>query len=284
MAKLRALGVPVLMGTETGLRATRHVLEYSEFQRRRARPANAQAREVPVPENLPELREQLRAATGPLDEHASKQLLAAYGLTPTRELRCEGLEQTLRAATELGYPVALKTAGGDLHKTEHGGVKLGLSGPEELAVAFRDIETRLGPQVLVQEMIGEAAELILGIVNDPQFGPMLTLGTGGIYVEVLDDVRMLMLPTGSDAVHAALLKLRGAALLQGARGRPPADLKAIVQAAAGLAALAADLGDLIVEVDVNPLRALPDRAVVVDALVVPKRVDPETVAPKKSAV
>jgi acyl-CoA synthetase (NDP forming) len=274
MAKLRGLGVPVLMGTETGLRATRHVVEYSEFQRRRSRPSNAQLREVPVPENLPELRRQLSLASGPLDEHASKQLLSAYGLTATRELRTEGLEQTLQAATELGYPVALKTAAGDLHKTEHGGVRLDLSGPEELTAAYRDIEERLGGQVLVQEMIGESAELILGIVNDPQFGPMLTLGTGGIYVEVLDDVRMLMLPTSSDAVHEALLKLRGAPLLQGARGRPPADLKAVVQAAAGLAALAADLGDQIAEVDVNPLRALPDRAVVVYALVVPKTPDP----------
>jgi hypothetical protein len=166
--------------------------------------------------------------------------------------------------------VALKTAGGDLHKTEHGGVRLDLANADELATAYRDFEARLGPQVLVQEMIEEGAELILGIVNDPQFGPMLTLGTGGIFVEVLEDVRMLALPTTSDAVRQALLGLRGVALLQGARGRSPADLEAVTLAAMGLAALASDLGDLIAEVDVNPLRALPNRAVVVDALVIPK--------------
>jgi acyl-CoA synthetase (NDP forming) len=271
MAKLRALGIPVLMGTETGLRATRHVLEYSQFQRDRAAGGRGVvAHAVSQPDNLAELRQEVREAGSALDEHASKQLLAAYGLTITRERRCDGLDAAVRAANEIGFPVALKTAGGDLHKTEHGGVRLDLANADQLAAAYRDFEARLGPQVLVQEMIEEGAELILGIVNDPQFGPMLTLGTGGIFVEVLEDVRMLALPTTSDAVRQALLGLRGVALLQGARGRSPADLEAVTLAAMGLAALASDLGDLIAEVDVNPLRALPNRAVVVDALVVPK--------------
>jgi hypothetical protein len=113
-------------------------------------------------------------------------------------------------------------------------------------------------------------ELILGIVNDPQFGPMLSVGTGGIFVEILADVRLLALPTSAAAVRRALGALRGAPLLRGARGRPAADLDAVVRSALGLAALAEDLGEQVLAIDLNPLVALPDRAVVVDALIVPK--------------
>ena len=271
--RLRAMGVPVLMGTETGLRAVRHVLEYAAFQRGRAEVTVGSERERSQPENLAELRRQLAATADALDEHASKELLRAYGLTTTRERLVDQLDEALRAADEIGYPVALKTAAGDLHKTEHRGVRLGLANPDELSAAYRDIAARLGPRVLVQEMIPQGVELILGVVNDPQFGPMLTLGTGGIFVEILKDVRMLLLPTTPDAIREALSSLRGSALLRGARGRPPADTKAVVLAGMGLAALAADLGDVIGEIDVNPLMALPDRAVVVDALIVPKTTD-----------
>jgi acyl-CoA synthetase (NDP forming) len=266
MAELREMGVPVLMGTETGLRAARHVLEYSAFQRTRGLPAGTVS-EGSSPENRLELRQKLQSFVGSLDEHDSKQVLSAYGLTPTREIRAAAESDVLRAAEEIGYPVALKTCA-DQHKTERGGVRLDLANSEILAAAYADFVARLGPEVLVQEMVPAGTELILGAVHDPQFGPMLTLGTGGIFVEVLDDVSMLTLPTTPDAVRAALSGLKGASLLAGARGRPPADLDAVVQAAMGLGALALDLGDLIAEIDVNPLVALPDRAVVVDALIV----------------
>ncbi|HEY5656714.1 MAG TPA: acetate--CoA ligase family protein [Myxococcota bacterium] len=269
-AQLREMGIPVLMGTETGLRAAKHVLEYSAYQRERREALAGVTRAIPQPANLSALREQLQGASEALDEYASKQILRAYGLVATEELRTDSLDETLRAAGEIGYPIALKTAGGDLHKTERGGVRLGLANPEDLAAAYRDFESRLGPRVLVQQMIPPGVELILGLVNDPQFGPLLTVGLGGIFVEVFKDVRMLMLPTAPDAVREALLGLRGAALLHGVRGRPAVDLEAAVRAAMGLAALAEDLGDRIAEIDVNPLVALPDGAVVVDALIVPK--------------
>ena len=138
------------------------------------------------------LRQLLESATDALDEHASKQILRAYGLTTTQEFAVETLDDALRAAEEIGFPIVLKTAGGDLHKTERDGVLLGVADPDTLTTAYRDFEARLGPRVLVQEMIPEGCELILGLVFDPQFGPMLTLGSGGIFVEVLKDFRMLM--------------------------------------------------------------------------------------------
>jgi len=268
-AELREMGIPVLMGTETGLRATRHVVEYSAYQRDLAAKATARPCQVARPDNLAELRDRLAAASGALGEHDSKEILAAYGLTTTREIQAQTLEETLRAGEEIGFPVALKTCV-DLHKTERAGVLLGIANREELSEAYVDFEKRLGAEVLVQQMIPQGTELILGIVNDPQFGPMLTLGTGGIFVEVFNDVSMLMVPTTPDTVRKVLMRLRGAALLAGARGKAPADIDAIVQAVMGLSALAEDLGESIAEIDVNPLVALPDGAVVVDALIIPK--------------
>ena len=191
--QLREMGVPVLMGTETGLRAARHVLSYSAFQRERV--TAAPVREVPRPKNLAALRRRLSDATAALDEHASKELMRGYGLTTTRETLASSRGEVLAAASAIGYPVALKTAGGDLHKTESGGVCLGLAEPQTLAGAYRDFEARLGPRVLVQEMIPQGTELLLGVVEDPQFGPMLTIGAGGIFVEIFRDVRLLPLPT-----------------------------------------------------------------------------------------
>jgi acetyltransferase len=257
------------MGTETGLRATRHVIEYSAYQRDRAANKNAQPRQIERPANLLELRERLRRASGALGEHDSKQILAAYGLTTTQEIQTQTLTETLSAGDEIGYPVALKTCA-DLHKTERGGVRLEIANRKQLSEAYSDFEKRLGAEVLVQQMIPQGTELILGVVNDRQFGPMLALGTGGIFVEVLADTSMLAIPTTPNAVRRVLMGLRGAALLKGARGRAPADIDAIVNAVMCLSALAEDLGESISEIDVNPLAALPDRAVVVDALIIPK--------------
>jgi len=267
--ELREMGIPVLMGTETGLRATRHVIEYSAYQRDRAANKNAQPRQIERPANLLELRERLRRASGALGEHDSKQILAAYGLTTTQEIQTQTLTETLSAGDEIGYPVALKTCA-DLHKTERGGVRLEIANRKQLSEAYSDFEKRLGAEVLVQQMIPQGTELILGVVNDRQFGPMLALGTGGIFVEVLADTSMLAIPTTPNAVRRVLMGLRGAALLKGARGRAPADIDAIVNAVMCLSALAEDLGESISEIDVNPLAALPDRAVVVDALIIPK--------------
>ncbi|MCK6630551.1 MAG: acetate--CoA ligase family protein [Anaerolineae bacterium] len=281
IARLRQAGIPVLLGTETGLRAIRHVLDYSEFQRKRGRAgeqgsrgAEEISRLMPHASRLTlliELRQLLQSAAGPLDEFASKEILRAYGMATPAEVVATSLAEAMHIAEAVGYPLALKTAAGELHKSDRGGVRLNLMDAAALTEAYQDFETRFGPRVLVQQMVPPGVELLLGLVNDPQFGPMLALGTGGIFVEVLRDHRLLMLPTTPADVRETLLSLRSAALLKGSRGRPAADIEAVVDTAMRLAALAADLGDLIAEVDINPLMALPNGAVAVDALIVPKR-------------
>ena len=280
-AKLRAAGIPLLMGTENGLRAIKHLLDYSEFQRQRtplspsvAAPMGKEAGGwgPPLPSQVQEIRCQLKTAPAALDEHASKTILHAYGIATPPESLADSLDATLNAAQRIGYPVALKTAAGELHKSDKGGVILNLADSAALTAAYQKLNTTFGPRALVQKMAPPGVELILGLVNDPQFGPMLTLGLGGIFVEVFKDVKLLALPTRPDTVRTALLGLKAAPLLKGVRGLPSVDIEAIVAAAVGLSALAADLGDLIEAVDVNPLIALPAGAVAVDALIVPKKV------------
>ncbi len=272
MSELRQIGIPVLMGTETGLRATHHMMAYSEFQRLQANSlTNYTMGRVQIESTrLEAIRQQLRDSHGPLNEFVSKTILTHYGFSIPKESPANSLQNVLEMAEQIGYPIALKTAVGDLHKSERDGIRLNLTDADQLTEAYHDLKTRLGPQVLVQQMIPAGIELILGLINDPQFGPMLTLGFGGIFVEIFKDAQMLMLPTSPNIVRKTLLNLRGASILAGVRGQPPVNIEAILAAAMGLAAFAADLGDLIDEVDINPLIALPDKAVVVDALIVPK--------------
>lgn len=282
IARLRGAGIPVLLGTENGLRAIRHVLEYSEYQRRRRgeeakRRGNDEISRITyhvsrkiqdVP--YPELRQHLQSAPGPLDEFASKEILRAYGIATPAEAVATSLAEAIHAAEMVGYPVAVKTAAGQLHKSDRGGVRLNVKDAAGLTESYFDFEVRFGPRVLIQQMVPAGVELLLGLVNDAQFGLMLALGMGGIWVEVLRDHRLLLLPTTPAAVREALLSLRGAALLTGVRGQPAVDVEAVVDTAMRLSALVADLGDLIAEVDINPLMALPSGAIAVDALIVPK--------------
>jgi acyl-CoA synthetase (NDP forming) len=264
-ARLRAAGLPVLMGTENGVRAIRHLLAYSEKRR------SMETSRYPAETRLPGLPLFAVAwASTPLDEFTSGELLRAYGIPVAERALAQTLAETLNAAVRLGYPVALKTAMGVAHKNDAGGVCLNLSEADSLATAYEDFATRFGPRVLVQKMVPAGVELIVGLVNDPQFGQMLALGLGGIFVEVLNDSRLICLPTTRAEVQSALLSLRGAALFHGPRGRPAMDMEAVVDVALRLSALAQDLGEQLEALDINPLMALPQGCVAVDALVIPK--------------
>jgi len=180
-----------------------------------------------------------------------------------------GLEEALEAAGRVGWPVALKTAAVEVaHKSDVGGVRLGLDGPERLAVAYADLAARLGPRVLVAAMADPGVELALGVVADPQFGPLVMVAAGGVLVEVLGDRRFALPPVDQRQARAMLDRLAVRPLLDGVRGAPPADLDAVARAVVDLSVLAVDLGDRLAALDVNPLVAGPDGCVAVDALVV----------------
>jgi acetate---CoA ligase (ADP-forming) len=206
----------------------------------------------------------------PLDEAEGLALLADWGVPVVAAEVASSLEQALAAAGRVGWPVALKTAAaGVVHKSDVGGVLLGLDGPDRVAAAYKDLAARLGPRVTVAAMAGPGVELALGVVADPQFGPLLIVAAGGVLVEVLGDRRFALPPVDRRQAMAMLDRLAVRPLLDGVRGGPPADLDAVAQAVADLSVLAVDLGDRLAALDVNPLVAGPDGCVAADALVVP---------------
>jgi acetate---CoA ligase (ADP-forming) len=205
----------------------------------------------------------------PLDEVEGLAVLADWGVPVVAAEVAASAEEALAAAGRVGWPVALKTAApGVVHKSDVGGVWLGLDGPDRLAAAYADLAGRLGPRVTVAAMAGPGVELALGVVADPQFGPLVMVAAGGVLVEVLGDRRFALPPVDHGQAMAMLDRLAVRPLLDGVRGAPPADLDAVARAVVDLSVLAVDLGDRLAALDVNPLVAGPDGCVAVDALVV----------------
>jgi acyl-CoA synthetase (NDP forming) len=203
-----------------------------------------------------------------LDEAESKALLARCGIPvpPSRIVR--NAEEAVAAATGLGFPVVVKAIG-VAHKTEEGGVKLGLGTADEVSAAVAEM-AGLADGILVETMVRDVvAELIVGVARDPQFGPYLLIGGGGVLVELMKDSVSLLLPVDRVRVMRALKSLRCAPLFDGFRGRPRADLEAAADAILAIAKLVENEPSSILELDINPLMVLAeDRGVVAaDALV-----------------
>jgi hypothetical protein len=174
----------------------------------------------------------------------------------------------LAAASELGYPLALKsTQPGLLHKTEKGGVRLHLQDEGQLLEAYNEMSRRLGPSALVCRMAGPGVEMLLGVVRDEQFGPLVLLGFGGILVESMRDVACALPPFTPATARRLVDGLRQRSLLDGHRGTPPVDIDSFCAAAASVSVLAARLGDVVAEIDINPVLVRADGCLALDALV-----------------
>jgi acyl-CoA synthetase (NDP forming) len=266
---VRAAGVPVLEGTATGLAAFRHLFDRRDF---RARPAVTGS--SPAAADLQEMwRAKLRSAD-PIDESAALALLADYGVPAVENAVAVDLDGVLTAAERIGWPVALKTAQtGIAHKSEVGGVKLGLADPQALRSAYEDVSGRLGPRVAVAAMAPPGTELHLGVMNDAQFGPLVLVAAGGTLVEVLSDRQLALPPLDESRAHAMLDRLRIRPLLDGVRGAPPANVGALGRALVAVSWLGHDLSDQLQALDVNPLIVGASGCVAVDALVIPRGVD-----------
>ncbi|MDJ0466611.1 acetate--CoA ligase family protein [Streptomyces sp. H27-C3] len=212
-----------------------------------------------------------------LSEHAAKQLLRAYGIRVPREQLVTSAAAAVRAAGLVGYPVVMKASGPQLaHKTELGLVKVALTSASQIRDAYRelaDIARYEGVEldgVLVCQMIERGVEMVVGVTQDALFGPTVTVGLGGVLVEVLGDASVRVPPFGEDQARAMLGELRGHALLEGIRGAPPADVDALVEVVLRVQRMALELGDDLSELDINPLMVLPrgQGAVALDALAV----------------
>lgn len=210
-----------------------------------------------------------------VDEAAAKAQLGAFGLRAPANGTVNTAAEAVSVAEFLAVPVVLKALG-VAHKTEHGAVRVGIQGADAVAAAARELLPLGDGRVLLEARVENVvAELIIGIVRDPAFGLMLTIGSGGTLVELLGDSATLLLPTTAADIRRALAGLRCAPLLDGYRGRPKADVAAVVRAVEAVAAFAAAHQDSLAELDVNPLAATPEGAFALDALlrVAPARPD-----------
>jgi len=214
---------------------------------------------------------------GQLDipEQESKSILSAYGFTIPNSVPARSAEDAVTAASNLGYPVVMKIVSPDIiHKSDVGGVKVGLAGPAEVRDAYELMTSRIrsaNPEarlqgVLVQEMVTEGREIIIGMTRDPQFGPMLMFGLGGVYVEVLRDVSFQLAPITDSEAMQMLMGTKTYKLLKGVRGEKSVDMQLVAECIQRISQLSMDF-PMIEEMDINPLKVSSERAraVAVDA-------------------
>lgn len=264
--RLQDMGIPVFRELYRAVESMEAVLRGSRLRQRLARAEGAKE-ESP---DLSAARELLAGRTGVIDEHESKKVLAAAGVSTVREQRATELSQALAAAQDMGFPVVAKgLAPGVLHKTEAGLVKLGIKDPEELSRAFEELMKKAGPEgaVLIQEQVPPGLELIAGAMADPQFGPCVMLGLGGVYAEVLNDRRFAVAPVNEPEALALMEDLKNRKLLSGFRGSEPVDREALARVLVRLSRLAAENGS-IRQIDLNPLVIRNGVPVCVDASIV----------------
>ena len=216
---------------------------------------------------------ELAGRNGQWSEARGLELLAAHGVPVVPWRLARSGDEAVAAARELGYPVVVKVVSPEiLHKTDIGGVALGLDDDDGVREAFARVVAAAGDAhvdgALVAPMRGGGVELIVGVVRDPQWGPTLAVGLGGVWVHVADDTSLRVLPVGEADVREMLDELRGSALLKGARGSRVADLEQLVQTIVAFAQLAERLGPALASLEVNPLRVDGSTIEALDAVVV----------------
>ena len=250
--RLRDLGIPVLEGTVSGLRALGHLL---------APPPR------PRPEVAVDRARRERWIAGDVTDWPA--LLEDYGIAVATSVIVSSREDAVRAAETIGLPVALKTAESDVHhKTEVGGVHLGLGSADAVGTAYDDLAGRIGARAVVQRQLA-GVEVALGVVRDPLLGPLVVVSAGGTLVELMGERAVALPPIDHDAALDLLRGLRLWHVLEGFRGAPPADVEALAATVVALGQLAVELGDHLGGLDLNPVLVATDGAVVVDALVLP---------------
>jgi len=254
--------VPVFYRAENLGKAIKASLDFYRTKARHAKKPAAEARAAQPVTGI----DITGKKEGPLGLMESLELLSSFSITTSKGSLAQSPKEAARIADKIGYPVVLKVDSPDLpHKTDLGLVKVGLSSKAEVESAFSDIERKLKAiktpvsinGVLVQEMISGGTEVIIGIKQEPQLGPALLFGLGGIFTEVMKDFSLRVCPVSRDDVREMIREIKGFKLLEGFRGSPPADIDALEEALLNAARLAMALKDRIKEIDINPLLVLP---------------------------
>lgn len=256
---LREHQIPFLLEYRKGFKALKSLLHHCQFLEKRRTSSQSRAR---VDADLSKIKSLLRSAGRTLTERQSKQILAEYGILVALESLATSTDEAVTIASRIGYPVVLKVESPEItHKTDAGAVEINLNYDAEVRAAFNRITSNAktyNPSaringVLVQEMVRGGREMIIGMTQDPQWGPTIILGLGGIFVEVLKDIAMRVAPLCRSDVEAMLNELKGARILHGFRGQAAADIDAVVEIVLRFSQLCVDLKDEIEEIDINPL-------------------------------
>ena len=238
----REAGVPYLRGTREGMAAIGRYAQWATGGLRKNTKATNRAEKQPA-ENL---LQQFRVPA----EHEARRILASYGIAGPQERFVATAEEAAQAAAEIGFPVVLKgMVPGMLHKSEAGMVKLRLASADEVLAAAGKMSA---PGYLVQKMMFPVAEILVGARVDPDFGPLIVVGAGGINVELYKDVAVRIAPISEAEALEALAATRISRVLEGWRGAPPADRKAAAQGIAAVSRFIADFADEVLEVEINP--------------------------------
>lgn len=259
-------GIAFFRSPERALRAFGHLQRYARAKEGASTHATGAASSARIP------------GSGALAEHVGKAIVAEAGLAIPAGALARSLEEALSIAERIGWPVVAKAQAAALpHKTEAGGVVVGIDGPQRLRAAWDDIHSgvaRVKPGlvldgILIEAMSDHGLEIVVGGRNDPAWGPILLYGLGGIWIEALGDVRLASAGISKARVIEELLRLRGAALLLGFRGSPPVDLHALADAICVVGRLLVEHPE-IAEIDINPVMAFPKgrTPVALDALIV----------------
>lgn len=211
-----------------------------------------------------------------ITEESSKEILSEYGIKVPKYALVTNSDEAVQKSKEIGFPLVAKIVSPDiLHKTDVGGVKVGLSSEDEVKKAFDDMFNRLKEKfdvkgVLLEKMVPKGVELIVGLQNDSQFGPSIMVGLGGIYTELFKDVSFRVLPVTKNEAAKMLESLRGKDILKGFRGSTPVDLDMLSEAIVNIGTLGMDMAGKYESIDFNPVVVYPDSYYVVDAKIILK--------------
>jgi acyl-CoA synthetase (NDP forming) len=274
-------GLPVFRTFNNCVKSLKAYVDYWSFTARYRSPfASAAAAPSPAAKKARKLLADVPPGEA-LSEWTSKQILRAYGIKTSKDVLCASAAEAAKAAKDIGFPVVMKISSPDLlHKTDVGVVKVGVSTPKEVRATYSELLTKAKKAdrharvdgVMVCEMVTGGVDTLIGVSTDELFGPVITFGLGGIFVEVFGDVSFRVPPFDEDEARRALAELKGMKVLQGTRGQKPADVDALIGTIMKVQQLAMDLADEVGELDINPLVVKPRGAVALDALVVKKMV------------
>ncbi len=262
-AKLTQQGIPVINGIDVALRAIRHLFQYqpktgSRFQ---YKPSFEEKMLDKWKSGLKQLNS--------LSEVTSLELMSDFGLPVVQHCLAENLEQVVLAADELGYPLVMKTAEpGIHHKSDYGGVIVSISDQSQLENSYSELQQKLGDRVLIMPMISGGIEVSVGMKNDPNFGPLIIVASGGVLIELIGDRAYAIAPLDMNEAEIFVRKLKLSKLFDGVRGQPPVDKQALIYLIHRFSGLAFELSDSIQEIDLNPIIVSEKGCQIVDALVI----------------